>query len=151
MIFSVQNSNLLYSRDVYSFTQFIAQNDLLSAKQQQPLVLVLLARHSLRSFSGTNGHPNPSLAYGGSDAKGLQRTSYDTSSHDREPTWRNANDGGTFWLCGHELPEIPGSRFVAQPVDDFVFPWEEAGSAENPITKDEDEGFSETMTPPAPK
>ena len=44
-------------------------------------------------------------------------------------------------------PEILDSRFVAQPVDDFLFPWEEAGSAENPITIDEDEGFSETMTP----
>ena len=48
-------------------------------------------------------------------------------------------------------PEIPDSRFVAQPVDDFLFPWEEEGSAENPITIDEDEGFSETMTPPAPQ
>ena len=38
-------------------------------------------------------------------------------------------------------PEIPDSRFVAQPVDDFLFPWEEAGSAENPITIEEDEGF----------
>ena len=37
--------------------------------------------------------------------------------------------------------------FVAQPVDEFLFPWEEAGSAENPITVDEDEVFSETMTP----
>ena len=44
-------------------------------------------------------------------------------------------------------PEIHDSRFVVQPVDDFLFPWEEAGLAENPITKDEDEGFSETMTP----
>ena len=44
-------------------------------------------------------------------------------------------------------PEIPDSRFVAQPVDDFLFPWEEADSAENPITIDQDEGFSETMTP----
>ena len=43
--------------------------------------------------------------------------------------------------------EIPDSKFVAQPVDDFLFPWEEAGSAENLITIDEDEGFSETMTP----
>ena len=43
--------------------------------------------------------------------------------------------------------DIPDSRFVAQPVDDLLFPWEEAGSAENPITIDEDEGFSETMTP----
>ena len=45
-------------------------------------------------------------------------------------------------------PEVTDSRFVAQPVDDFLFPWEEEESVENPITIDEDEGFSETMTPP---
>ena len=28
----------------------------------------------------------------------------------------------------------PGSRYVAQPVNDFLFPREEAGPAENPIT-----------------
>ena len=50
---------------------------------------------------------------------------------------------------GLNYPEICDSRFVAQPVDDFLFPWEEAESAENPITIDEDEGFSETMTLPA--
>ena len=44
-------------------------------------------------------------------------------------------------------PEISDIRFVAQPVEDFLFLWEEARSAENPITTDEDEGFSETMTP----
>ena len=48
---------------------------------------------------------------------------------------------------GMNYPEITDSRFVAQPVDDFLFPWEKAGSAENPITIDEDEGFSETMKP----
>ena len=48
---------------------------------------------------------------------------------------------------GMNYPEIPDSRFVAQPVEVFLFPWEAAGSAENPITIDEDEGFSETMTP----
>ena len=48
---------------------------------------------------------------------------------------------------GMNYPEIPDSRFVAQPVDDFHFPWEKAGSAENSITIDEDEGFSETRTP----
>ena len=52
---------------------------------------------------------------------------------------------------GMNCPEVPDSRFVAQPVDDFLFPWEEEGSVENPITIDEDEGFSETMTPPAPQ
>ena len=49
---------------------------------------------------------------------------------------------------GMEYPEITDSGYVAQPVDDFLFPWEEEmGSTENPITLDEDEGFSETMTP----
>ena len=48
---------------------------------------------------------------------------------------------------GMNYTEIPGSRYVAQPVDNFLFPCEEAGSAENPISIDENEGFSETMTP----
>ena len=49
---------------------------------------------------------------------------------------------------GMNYPEIPDSRFVAESVDDFLFPWEEEmGSAEKSITIDEDEGFSETMTP----
>ena len=52
---------------------------------------------------------------------------------------------------GMNYPEIPDSRFVAQPVDDFLFPWEEEGSAENPIPIDEVEGFSETMTTSAPQ
>ena len=50
---------------------------------------------------------------------------------------------------GMNYPDTPDSTYVAQPVDDFLFPWEEAGSAENPIKMDGDEGFSETMTPPA--
>ena len=40
----------------------------------------------------------------------------------------------------------PDSRYVAQPVDDFLFPWEEEGSVENPITIEEDEGFSKPRT-----
>ena len=44
--------------------------------------------------------------------------------------------------------EIPDPTYVAQPDDDFLFFWEEEmGSAENPITIDEDEGFSELMRP----
>ena len=54
-------------------------------------------------------------------------------------------------LMGMIYPVTPDSRYVAQPVNDFLFPWEETGSAENPITIEEDEGFSETMTPPAPQ
>ena len=48
--------------------------------------------------------------------------------------------------CAHvgmNYPDNPESRCVAQPVDDFVFLWEDAGSA----GIDEDEGFSEAMTP----
>ena len=43
-------------------------------------------------------------------------------------------------------PKNPDSRYVAQPFDDFLFPWEE-GSVDNPITIEEDEGFSEPRTP----
>ena len=35
---------------------------------------------------------------------------------------------------------------MAQPFDDFFFPWEE-GSVDNPITIEEDEGFYEPRTP----
>ena len=52
---------------------------------------------------------------------------------------------------GMNYPEITDSRYMAQPFDDFLFPWEEEGSVDNPITIDEDEGFSETMTPPDPQ
>ena len=48
---------------------------------------------------------------------------------------------------GMNYPEIPDPRSVAHSVDDFLFAWEEAVSAENPITIDEAEGFSETMLP----
>ena len=41
--------------------------------------------------------------------------------------------------------QSPDSQFAAQLVDDFLFPWEEAGSAEKLTAIDEDEGFSETM------
>ena len=46
---------------------------------------------------------------------------------------------------GMNYPETPDSRYVAQPFDDFLFPWEE-GSVDNPITIKEDEGFSEPRT-----
>ena len=35
--------------------------------------------------------------------------------------------------------DTPDSRYEAQPFDDFLFPWEKAGSAKNHITVDEDE------------
>ena len=47
---------------------------------------------------------------------------------------------------GMSYPEIADSRFLAQPVDDFLVPWAE-GSVDNPISIEEDEGFSEPRTP----
>ena len=49
---------------------------------------------------------------------------------------------------GMNWPHTPDFRIVAQPLDGFLFTWEETGSAENHITIDENEGFSETMTSP---
>ena len=43
-------------------------------------------------------------------------------------------------------PDTPDSRYVAQLVDEFLFPWE-AGSVENPTTVEKDEGSSEPRTP----
>ena len=47
---------------------------------------------------------------------------------------------------GTNYPETPDSRYVAQPFDDFLFPWGE-GSVDNPITIEEHEEFSEPRTP----
>ena len=33
---------------------------------------------------------------------------------------------------GRNYPEIPDSRFVAQPFDDFLFPWEDAVQPKTP-------------------
>ena len=45
-------------------------------------------------------------------------------------------------------PEIPDSDYVAQTDNNFLYLWEkEMESAENPITLDKDEGFSEKFTP----
>ena len=41
---------------------------------------------------------------------------------------------------GMNYSETPDSRYVDQPLDDFLFPWEE-GSVNHPITIQENEGF----------
>ena len=45
-----------------------------------------------------------------------------------------------------EHPDTPDSRYVAHPINDILFSWEEAGSAKNPITIDEDEDTSSSIT-----
>ena len=48
---------------------------------------------------------------------------------------------------GMDYPEAPDFRYLAQPVNDFLFLWEEEGSVEKPITIEGDEEFSESRTP----
>ena len=43
--------------------------------------------------------------------------------------------------------EVVDTRFVDQTVNDFLFPLEEDGSVEHPITVEENEGFFEPRTP----
>ena len=81
------------------------------------------------------------MAHGGGDAKRFQRTSYDIVPI-------TENQLGTMQMMEEVLEhlgmnyfEVPDSRYLAQPVDGFLFPWEEEGSVENPITIEEDEGF----------
>ena len=65
MIFSVQNSNLMYTVEF------------------SPDLVQIQARETVSEvFFGTNGHLNLSLALGGGDVKGFQRTSNDSNSHD---------------------------------------------------------------------
>ena len=83
----------------------------------------------------------------------------DFNEHHMTQVPNTENQHGTMQLMeevsehvGINYPEILDSRYLAQLVNDFLFPWEEEmGSAEKPIAIDEDEGFSETMTPPAPE
>ena len=126
MVFSVQNKNFMFS------VEFLA--DLVQMQVRETVCGVILARH-----------PNPILAHNGGDAQGFQRRSYNSSTPSREPTWRMQMMGEVAEHVGMNYPETPDSRYVAQPVDDFLFPWEE-GFVDNPITIEEDEGFSEPRT-----
>ena len=98
------------------------------------------------SFSDTNGHPNSSLAH-------VEVMRRDFNEHHLTPVPMTENQFEELEMMEEvsehvrmNYPEIPDSTFKAQPFDDFLFLWEEAETAENPITIDEDEGFSETMT-----
>ena len=46
-----------------------------------------------------------------------------------------------------DYTDVPDSRYVAQLVNVFLFPWSEEGSVENKITIKEDEGFPDPITP----
>ena len=136
MIFSVQNNNLMYS----PYVEF--SPDLVQIQVRETVSGVFLAQMDI-----------PIQVW-----HMVEVMRRDFSEHHMMQVPITENQLGTMQMMGEvsdhvgiNYPEIPDSRFVAQPVDDFLFPWEEEGSVENPITIDEDEGFSETMTPPVPQ
>ena len=129
MIFLVQNSNLMYSVEF--------SPDLVQTQVRETVSGVFLAQMDIsiqvwhmvevmqRDFSEYHMMQFPITE----NQLGTMQKMEEVSDH-----------------VGMNYPEIQDSRIVAQPVDDLLFPWEEKGSVENPITINEDEGFSETMT-----
>ena len=130
MIFSVQNSNLMYSVEFSPDLVQIQVRETVSgvflARMDIPIQVWHMVEVMRRDF---NEHHMTQVPMTENQLEEMQMME-EISDH-----------------VGMNYPEIPDSRFVAQPVDDFLFPWEEEGSVENPITIDEDEGFSEAMTP----
>ena len=130
MILSVQNSNLMYSVEFLPDLVQIQVRETVSgvflARMDIPIQVWHMVEAMRRDF---NVHHMTQVPMTENQLEEMQMME-EVSDH-----------------VGVNYPEIPDSRFVAQPVDDFLFPWEEAGSAENPITIDEDEGFSKIMTP----
>ena len=129
MIFSVQNNNLMFS------VEFLA--DLVQIQVRETVCGVFLARMDIpiqvchmvevmrRDFNEHHITQVPPTE----NQLGEMQMMEEVAEH-----------------VGMNYPEIPDSRYVAQPFDDFLFPWEE-GSVDNPITIEEDEGFSEPRTP----
>ena len=130
MIFSVHNSNLMYSVEVSPDLVQIQVRETVSGvfltRMDIPIQVWHMVEVMRRHFNENHMMQVP-----------ITKNQLETMQMMEEVSDR----------VGMNYPEIPDSRFVAQPVDDFLFPYEEAGSAENPITIDEDEGFSETVTP----
>ena len=128
MIFSVQNSNLMYSVEF--------SPDLVQIQVRETVSGVFLAQMDI-----------PIQVW-----HMVEVMRRDFSEHHMMQVPITENQLGTMQMMG-EVSDHVGMNYpvVAQPVDDFLFPWEEEGSVENPITIDEDEGFSETMTPPVPQ
>ena len=112
MFFSVQNSNLIYSVEF--------SPDLVQIQVRETVSEVFLARMDIsiqiwhtvevmrRDF---NEHHMMQVPITENQLEEMQMME-EVSDH-----------------VGMNYPEIPDSRFVAQTVDDFLFPWEEVGSA----------------------
>ena len=129
MIFPVQNSNLMYSVEFSPDLVRVQVRETVSgvflARMDIPIQIWHMVEVMRRDFSEhhvTQVHPTENKL-------GEMQMMEEVAEH-----------------VGLNYPEIPDSRFVAQPFDDFLFRWEE-GSVDNPITIEEDEGFSEPRTP----
>ena len=87
LIFSVQNSNLMYSVDF--------SPDLVQTQVRETVSGTFLAQMDV-----------PIQVWHMVEVmrKGFQRTSYNPSTHHRKPTWNLANDGRSACTCGNELP-----------------------------------------------
>ena len=120
------------------FTQLIAQNDLLSAKQQPYVFGRILAwsstNPSARKVSGVflAQMDIPIQVWHMVD---VMRGDFNEHQMTQVPI--TEKQLGTMQMMeevsehvGVNYTKIPDSRYVAQPVDDFLFPWEEEGSVE---------------------
>ena len=128
MIFSAQNSNIMYSVEV--------SPDLVQTQLGERVCGVFLARMDI-----------PIQVWHMVEV--MQR---DSNEHHITQVPKTENQFGEMQMMEEvaehvemNYPDTPDSIYVAQPVDDFLFPWEE-GSVENPITIEEDERFSEPKT-----
>ena len=132
MIFSVQNSNLMYSIEFSPVLVQIQVQETVSGVFLLGMGIPIQVWHMVEvTQTDFNEHHKMQVPMTENQLGEMQMTE-EVAEH-----------------VGMNYPDTPDSRYVAQPVEDFLFPWEEAGSAENTITIDEDEGFSETMIPPA--
>ena len=129
MIFSVQNSNLKYSvefsPDIVQIQLRETVSGVFLARMDIPIQVWHMVKVMRRDFS---------------EHHLMQVPMKENQLGEMQMTEKVAEHVGMIY------PDTRESRYVAQPVEDFFFHWEEAGSAKNPITIDEDEGFLETMT-----
>ena len=105
MIFSVQNSNLMYSVE-FSPDHLIQERETVSGvfltQMDIPIQVWHMVEVMRRDF---NDYHMTQVPMTKNQLEEMQMME-EVSDH-----------------VGMNYPEIPDSRFVAQPVDDFVFPW----------------------------
>ena len=129
MIFSVQNSNHMYSVE---FSPDLVQIQVRQTVSENFLARMDISIHVWHMVEvmqkGFNEHHVTQVPTTDNQLGSMQMME-EVSDH-----------------VGMNYHDTSDSRYVAQSTDDFLFPWEE-GSVEKEITIEEDEGFSEPRTP----